>query len=93
MLINGYGQHFGLLSGGCLEADILRRARRVMQRGETELLVYDGSDEDDWSFRLGIGCGGKVFIMCAGAAIIGLVIYAVMYMRLRRTIPALAKAT
>lgn len=63
MLINGYGQQLGLLSGGCLEADIVRHARKVMQTGKAELLVYDGSDEDDWSFRLGIGCGGKVYIM------------------------------
>jgi len=43
---------------------------------------------------LGAGFGySKVFMMCAGAAIIGLVIYAVMYRRLRRTIPALARAT
>ena len=63
MLINGYGQQFGLLSGGCLEADILRHARKVMQTQTVELLTYDGSDEDDWSFQLGIGCGGKVYIM------------------------------
>ena len=63
MLINGYGQQFGLLSGGCLEADILRIARRVMLTGQARSVVYDGSDEDDWSFQLGIGCGGKVFIM------------------------------
>jgi xanthine/CO dehydrogenase XdhC/CoxF family maturation factor len=63
MLINGFGQQFGLLSGGCLEADILRHARKVMQTGRALLLEYDGSDEDDWSFKLGIGCGGKVYIM------------------------------
>jgi xanthine/CO dehydrogenase XdhC/CoxF family maturation factor len=63
MLINGFGQQFGLLSGGCLEADILRHARKVMQGGRALLLEYDGSDEDDWSFKLGIGCGGKVYIM------------------------------
>ncbi len=63
MLINGFGQQFGLLSGGCLEADILRHARQVMQTGRVKLLCYDGSDEDDWSFQLGIGCGGKVHIM------------------------------
>ena len=63
MLINGHGQQFGLLSGGCLESDIVRNARRVMQTGESMTLVYDGSDEDDWSFQLGIGCGGKVYIM------------------------------
>ena len=63
MLINSLGQQFGLLSGGCLEADIVRNARKVMQTGQASLLVYDGSDEDDWSFQLGIGCGGKVYIM------------------------------
>jgi len=31
--------------------------------------------------------------MCSSAALIGLVIYAVMYIRLRKTIPALARAT
>ncbi|OSQ46906.1 XdhC family protein [Thalassospira alkalitolerans] len=63
MLINGQGQQFGLLSGGCLEADIIRNARRAMVTGKTVMLVYDGNDEDDLSFRLGVGCGGKVFIM------------------------------
>ena len=63
MLMNGFGQHFGLLSGGCLEADILRHARKVMQTRQALLLEYDGSDEDDWSFQLGIGCGGKIYIM------------------------------
>ena len=63
MLINGFGQQFGLLSGGCLEADIVRNARKVMQTGRVLLLDYDASDEDDWSFQLDIGCGGKVFIM------------------------------
>jgi len=63
MLINGYGQQFGLLSGGCLEADILLSARKVMRSRKVLLLVYDDSDEDDWSYQVGIGCGGKVYIM------------------------------
>lgn len=63
MLINSLGQQLGLLSGGCLEADILLNARKVMQTGRTLMLEYDGSDEDDLSFQLGIGCGGKVYIM------------------------------
>ena len=63
MLINGFAQQFGLLSGGCLEADIVRNARKVMRSGEVSMLVYDGSDEDDWAYQLGIGCGGKIHIM------------------------------
>lgn len=63
MLINDMGQHFGLLSGGCLEADIIRNTRKVMQSDQVLLLSYDGSDEDDWSYQLGIGCGGVIHIM------------------------------
>jgi xanthine/CO dehydrogenase XdhC/CoxF family maturation factor len=63
MLVNGLGQQFGLLSGGCLESDIVRNARRVMHDGQPRTAVYDGSDEDDLSFQLGIGCGGTVHIM------------------------------
>lgn len=63
MLFNDQGQQFGLLSGGCLEADINRHARMVMDSGRTMTLCYDGSDEDDMSFQLGIGCGGLVRIL------------------------------
>lgn len=62
MFFSGNGEHLGLLSGGCLEADIHQHARRVMQSGIAKTLCYDGSDEDDISFQLGIGCGGKVFL-------------------------------
>lgn len=63
MLFNSFGQQFGLLSGGCLESDIQTHARKVMQTGNSMTLCYDGSDEDDLSFQLGIGCGGRVHIM------------------------------
>ena len=43
---------------------------------------------------LGAGMGySKVFAMCATAAMVGLVIYGAMYLWLRKTIPALARAT
>lgn len=63
MLINSFGQQFGLLSGGCLEADLARNARKVMHTQQVLLLQYDGSDEDDWSLQSSIGCGGKIYIM------------------------------
>jgi len=63
MLFNSLGQQFGMLSGGCLESDIQQHARRVMQTGQAMTLYYDGSDEDDLSFQLGIGCGGTVYIL------------------------------
>ncbi|OMH26623.1 XdhC family protein [Motiliproteus sp. MSK22-1] len=63
MLFNSLGQQFGMLSGGCLESDIQKHARQVMNNGEAKTLCYDGSDEDDLSFQLGIGCGGTVYIL------------------------------
>ncbi len=63
MLFNDLGQQFGMLSGGCLESDIQKHAVRVMQEGRAITLRYDGNDEDDLSFRLGIGCGGIVHIL------------------------------
>ena len=63
MLINGQGQQYGLLSGGCLEADIVFNSRKVMQYENTVMLVYDSTDQDDITFQFGLGCGGKVYIM------------------------------
>lgn len=63
MLFSSQGDQLGMLSGGCLESDIGINARKVMQSGQPILLCYDGSDEDDLSFHLGIGCGGTVYIM------------------------------
>jgi len=63
MLFNDAGEQFGLLSGGCLESDIRVHAQKVMHFGKPALLAYDGSDEDDIAFQLGIGCGGTVHIV------------------------------
>jgi len=62
MLFNSDGQKFGMLSGGCLESDIGLKAREVMASKLPSFLCYDGSDEDDMAFQLGIGCGGTVYI-------------------------------
>lgn len=63
MLFDDLGKHYGLLSGGCLEADIQRHAKQVVASGQSKTLCYDGSDEDDFAFQLGIGCGGTVHIL------------------------------
>lgn len=63
MLISAKGGRFGLLSGGCLESDIQRHARKVMETGRALTLTYDSTDEDDMTFQLGLGCGGIVHIL------------------------------
>ncbi|WP_249199441.1 XdhC family protein [Photobacterium sp. GJ3] len=63
MMISGRGQRLGLLSGGCLEADIQLHAKRVMSDQRSLTLTYDATDEDDLTFQLGIGCRGVVHIL------------------------------
>lgn len=63
MLFNDLGEQFGLLSGGCLEADIQKKASQVMRSQRSMTVCYDASDEDNMSFLLGIGCGGTIHIL------------------------------
>ena len=63
MLINEFGKHYGLLSGGCLESDIILNARKVMRNQKSKILVYDSFDEDDLMYKTGLGCGGKIYIL------------------------------
>lgn len=63
MLFGSEGQQLGMLSGGCLESDLHSKARRVMHDQRSVLVRYDGNDEDDMAFQMGIGCGGTVDIM------------------------------
>lgn len=63
MLINDLGQYFGLLSGGCLESDIMRQARRCWDNQQNRIIEYDMREEEDLAWQLGIGCGGMVKIL------------------------------
>ena len=63
MLINDMGQYFGLLSGGCLESDIMRQARRCWDNQQNRIVEYDMREEEDLAWQLGIGCGGMVRIL------------------------------
>lgn len=63
VMFNNLGQQFGLLSGGCLESDIKLNSRKVMQDLQPRCLTYDDTDEDDISFKLGVGCGGVVHLI------------------------------
>ena len=63
LLINELGQYFGLLSGGCLEADIMLKAQQVFDSQTPKFIQYDMRDDDDISWQLGIGCGGMVRIL------------------------------
>jgi len=63
MAIAADGSYAGLLSGGCLEADLSERARAVIDTGKAHTVAYQtgGSDEGLWG--LGIGCEGAMQIL------------------------------
>ena len=63
MLIAGDGSSCGLLSGGCLEADLIERARRVLATGAAEIVTYDARTSDDPVWGLGLGCEGAMHIL------------------------------
>lgn len=62
MLITADGRFFGLLSGGCFEADLYEHARRVFDGRKAHTVFYDMRSGDDLVWGLGLGCNGAVRI-------------------------------
>ena len=62
MLIAGDGRAAGLLSGGCLEADLMERARTVLA-GTPLVVDYDTRSSDDMIWGIGLGCEGAMTIL------------------------------
>jgi xanthine dehydrogenase accessory factor len=63
VLIDADGTACGLLSGGCLESDLLERARSVIDTGAPQLVEYDLRASDDPIWGLGLGCEGAMSIL------------------------------
>ncbi len=63
LLVTAEGNRIGSISGGCLEEDIVVRARRVAATGCAELITYDTSLENDLVWGVGLGCHGVVQIL------------------------------
>ncbi|VAW43717.1 Xanthine and CO dehydrogenases maturation factor, XdhC/CoxF family [hydrothermal vent metagenome] len=61
MLIEQDRTSHGLISGGCLEADVAEHAITVFETGLAITLEYDLSDES--IFGLGAGCDGRIKIV------------------------------
>jgi xanthine dehydrogenase accessory factor len=63
MLITEAGECCGLLSGGCLEADIALHAEQVFSDNRTKLLSYDLKADAELLWGLGLGCDGALDIL------------------------------
>jgi len=60
MLLTRDGGSWGMVSGGCLESDVMNHARRTLQSGETRKVRYDSTSDDDIVFGTGLGCNGII---------------------------------
>lgn len=63
MLIAEDGGTTGMVSGGCLEADLAERAQEVLLEGESQTVVYDMRSPDDIVWGLGLGCEGEIRVL------------------------------
>ena len=61
MLMLDNGRWVGSVSGGCLEGDALRKARKVMAEGIPQTVTYDTSNEE--ALGIGLGCNGIIDIL------------------------------
>jgi xanthine dehydrogenase accessory factor len=60
MLLTLDGSSWGMISGGCLEHDVMDHARRALQSGQACTVRYDSTSEDDIVFGTGLGCNGII---------------------------------
>ncbi len=61
MIIVGDGEVIGTIGGGCVEADVIRHARHVMDTGLPKIVEFRLSGEE--AERTGLACGGVLEIM------------------------------
>ncbi|EWH09212.1 hypothetical protein DS2_13664 [Catenovulum agarivorans DS-2] len=62
MLINNQGRSMGMLSGGCLEADIILQAQKAIFLQKHKTLVYDTKDDGASPIHF-LGCGGSITVL------------------------------
>src|SRR6266851_1946041 len=68
MVITETGRTSGVVSGGCLEGDVQERAVRVMRTGNSTLVKYDTTADDETVWGLGLGCNGIVHVLIEPAS-------------------------
>jgi xanthine/CO dehydrogenase XdhC/CoxF family maturation factor len=62
LLVTEDGRHTGSISGGCLERDLVERARTLTRAGAPALVTYNTAD-DDLIFGFAAGCRGVIRIL------------------------------
>src|SRR6202050_5440607 len=62
MLLTTAGQRAGTISGGCLEAEVAKKAWWLTEQGPS-LQRYPSFFDDDGDMPYGLGCGGTVIVL------------------------------
>src|SRR6202161_4838971 len=62
MLLTTAGQRAGTISGGCLEAEVAKKAWWLTERGPS-VQRYSSFFDDDGDMPYGLGCGGTVIVL------------------------------
>ena len=68
MLFVPDGRHIGCVSGGCLEGEIVRKARWFTESGAPVLRVCDTTPEEQGDWEFGLGCTMIEFLAAHRAA-------------------------
>ncbi|MFO0885600.1 MAG: XdhC family protein [Pirellulales bacterium] len=60
MLVHANGQQWGTIGGGCIEAEVKRRAIALLQSGQSEICPFQLDGDYGWDD--GLICGGRMKI-------------------------------
>ncbi len=63
MLVMENGEWVGGISGGCLEGDALKRAKKALLDRKVSRAIYDTREEDHHQIGIGLGCNGKIEVL------------------------------
>jgi len=63
MLVDQNLNYWELLSGGCLESDIVHHCKNVFSEQKDQMIDYNMRDEVDMLWGMGLGCDGEISIL------------------------------
>lgn len=63
VLLDRAGLRHGVISGGCLEPELERRARATLASGRAAIADFDTRSDEDLVFGSGTGCRGRVHLL------------------------------
>jgi xanthine dehydrogenase accessory factor len=61
MIVDETGKMAGSVSGGCVEGQVVKSAKEVLQAGKARKLKFGVSNDEAWS--VGLSCGGAISVL------------------------------